>query len=108
MCGNVRIADHPTATRRTTPIRGTIRGCKHALGCCRYARQDPLVAYRRDSYDMFEAVLLKFQEDAVRFMFRRQILGADGQPVGAAPAPIASSRGPRPSPAPIRLSSTMQ
>jgi preprotein translocase subunit SecA len=50
-----------------------------------YAQQDPLVAYKRESYDMFEAMMLKFQEDTVRFLFRMQILGPDGQPVNAAP-----------------------
>jgi preprotein translocase subunit SecA len=30
---------------------------------------------------MFEAMMLKFQEDTVRFLFRMQILGPDGQPV---------------------------
>jgi preprotein translocase subunit SecA len=34
---------------------------------------------------MFEAMMLKFQEDTVRFLFRMQILGPDGQPVNAAP-----------------------
>jgi len=29
--------------------------------------------------------MLKFQEDTVRFLFRMQILGPDGQPVNAAP-----------------------
>ena len=50
-----------------------------------YAQQDPLVAYKRESFDMFEAMMLKFQEDTVRFLFRMQILGPDGQPVNAAP-----------------------
>jgi preprotein translocase subunit SecA len=52
-----------------------------------YAQQDPLVAYKRESYDMFEAMMLKFQEDTVRFLFRMQILGPDGQPMNAAPEP---------------------
>jgi preprotein translocase subunit SecA len=34
---------------------------------------------------MFEAMMLKFQEDTVRFLFRMQILGPDGRPVNAAP-----------------------
>jgi preprotein translocase subunit SecA len=34
---------------------------------------------------MFEAMMLKFQEDTVRFLFRMQIIGQDGQPVNAAP-----------------------
>jgi preprotein translocase subunit SecA len=43
------------------------------------------VEYKRESFDMFEAMMLKFQEDTVRFLFRMQILGPDGQPVSAAP-----------------------
>ena len=46
-----------------------------------------MVAYKRESYDMFEAMMLKFQEDTVRFLFRMQILGPDGQPINAAPEP---------------------
>ena len=58
---------------------------KEGISLRGYAQQDPLVAYKRDSYDMFEAMMLKFQEDTVRFLFRMQILGPDGQPVNAAP-----------------------
>jgi len=58
---------------------------KEGIGLRGYAQQDPLVAYKRESYDMFEAMMLKFQEDTVRFLFRMQILGPDGQPVNAAP-----------------------
>jgi preprotein translocase subunit SecA len=37
---------------------------------------------------MFEAMMMKFQEDTVRFLFRMQILGPDGQPLdGAVPQP---------------------
>ena len=60
---------------------------KEGIGLRGYAQQDPLVAYKRESFDMFEAMMLKFQEDTVRFLFRMQILGPDGQPVNAAPAP---------------------
>ena len=58
---------------------------KEGIGLRGYAQQDPLVAYKRESYDMFEAMMLKFQEDTVRFLFRMQILGSDGQPIDAAP-----------------------
>jgi len=58
---------------------------KEGIGLRGYAQQDPLVAYKRESYDMFEAMMFKFQEDTVRFLFRMQILGPDGQPVNAAP-----------------------
>jgi preprotein translocase subunit SecA len=52
---------------------------------------------------MFEAMMFKFQEDTVRFLFRMQILGPDGEPVDAAPRPrgevpkappVASAAGP--------------
>jgi preprotein translocase subunit SecA len=36
---------------------------------------------------MFEAMMLKFQEDTVRFLFRMQIIGPDGQPMDSAPRP---------------------
>jgi preprotein translocase subunit SecA len=58
---------------------------KEGIGLRGYAQKDPLVEYKSESYDMFEAMMLKFQEDTVRFLFRMQILGADGQPVDAAP-----------------------
>jgi preprotein translocase subunit SecA len=58
---------------------------KEGIGLRGYAQLDPLVEYKRESYEMFEAMMLKFQEDTVRFLFRMQILGADGQPVDAAP-----------------------
>ncbi|MGD0913088.1 MAG: preprotein translocase subunit SecA [Terracidiphilus sp.] len=60
---------------------------KEGIGLRGYAQQDPLVAYKRESYDMFEAMMTKFQEDTVRYLFRMQILGPDGQPVDAVPRP---------------------
>ena len=58
---------------------------KEGIGLRGYAQRDPLVEYKRESFDMFEAMMLKFQEDTVRFLFRMQIIGPDGQPVDAAP-----------------------
>ena len=55
---------------------------KEGIGLRGYAQQDPLVAYKRESFDMFTAMMDKFHEDTVRFLFRMQILGPDGQPVG--------------------------
>ena len=60
---------------------------KEGIGLRGYAQQDPLVAYKRESFDMFEAMMLKFQEDTARFLFRMQIVDADGRPVNAAPQP---------------------
>jgi len=69
---------------------------KEGIGLRGYAQQDPLVAYKRESFDLFEAMMLKFQEDTVRFLFRMQILGPDGQPVNAAPAPARRAVPPAP------------
>ncbi len=60
---------------------------KEGIGLRGYAQQDPLVAYKRESFDMFEAMMAKFQEDTVRFLFRMQILGPDGRPIDAPPEP---------------------
>ncbi|MFZ0340049.1 MAG: preprotein translocase subunit SecA, partial [Terracidiphilus sp.] len=65
---------------------------KEGINLRGYAQRDPLVEYKRESFDMFEAMMLKFQEDTVRFLFRMQILGPDGQPVTEAVQP----RGPVP------------
>jgi preprotein translocase subunit SecA len=71
---------------------------KEGIGLRGYAQQDPLVAYKRESYDMFEAMMFKFQEDTVRFLFRMQILGPDGQPAGGPPP---RPRGPVPPAPPV-------
>jgi preprotein translocase subunit SecA len=72
---------------------------KEGIGLRGYAQQDPLVAYKKESFALFEAMMVKFQEDTVRFLFRMQIIGEDGkpvqiprpnQPVPAAP-PVASA-----------------
>jgi preprotein translocase subunit SecA len=71
---------------------------KEGIGLRGYAQQDPLVAYKRESYDMFEAMMMKFQEDTARFLFRMQIIGPDGQPVNVeTPRP----RGPVPQAPPV-------
>ncbi|HEY1256148.1 MAG TPA: preprotein translocase subunit SecA [Terracidiphilus sp.] len=60
---------------------------KEGIHLRQYAQKDPLVEYKSESYDMFEAMMLKFQEDTVRFLFRMQILGPDGQPMDGPPRP---------------------
>jgi preprotein translocase subunit SecA len=53
---------------------------KEGIGLRGYAQQDPLVAYKKESFDMFEGMMERFQEDTVRFLFLMQIVGPDGQP----------------------------
>jgi preprotein translocase subunit SecA len=78
---------------------------KEGIGLRGYAQQDPLVAYKKESFEMFEAMMLRFQEDTARFLFRMQIVGPDGQPVTEAPKlerkvpaapPVASAAQPAP------------
>ena len=54
---------------------------KEGIGLRGYAQQDPLVAYKKESFDMFEAMMLRFQEDTARHLFRMQIIGPDGTPI---------------------------
>ena len=71
---------------------------KEGINLRGYAQKDPLVEYKRESFDMFEAMMLKFQEDTIRFLFRMQILGQDGEPLGSStPRP----RGPIPQAPPV-------
>ena len=54
---------------------------KEGIGLRGYAQQDPLVAYKKESFEIFEAMMMQFQEDTVRHLFRMQIIGPDGQPI---------------------------
>jgi preprotein translocase subunit SecA len=54
---------------------------KEGIGLRGYAQQDPLVAYKKESFEMFEAMMLRFQEDTARNLFRMQILAPDGTPI---------------------------
>jgi preprotein translocase subunit SecA len=54
---------------------------KEGIGLRGYGQQDPLVAYKKESFEMFEDMMGRFQEDTVRYLFLMQIVGPDGQPV---------------------------
>jgi preprotein translocase subunit SecA len=54
---------------------------KEGIGLRGYAQQDPLVAYKKESFEMFEAMMMRFQEDTCRNLFRMQILAPDGTPI---------------------------
>ena len=58
---------------------------KEGIGLRGYGQQDPLVAYKKESFDMFEAMMTRFQEDTVRFLFLMQIVGPDGRPITQLP-----------------------
>jgi preprotein translocase subunit SecA len=54
---------------------------KEGIGLRGYAQQDPLVAYKKESFEMFEAMMLEFQQNTVRHLFRMQIIGPDGNAI---------------------------
>jgi preprotein translocase subunit SecA len=64
---------------------------KEGIGLRGYGQHDPLVEYKRESFEMFEAMMQRFQEDTVRYLYLMQILerppdaGAGGPPRGGAP-----------------------
>jgi preprotein translocase subunit SecA len=69
---------------------------KEGIGLRGYAQQDPLVAYKKESFEMFEAMMLRFQEDTARHLFRMQIIGPDGTVIES----LEQARRPTASPAP--------
>jgi preprotein translocase subunit SecA len=58
---------------------------KEGIGLRGYGQKDPLVEYKRESFDMFEAMLQRFQEDTTRYLYLMQIIGrSDPGAIGAA------------------------
>ncbi len=53
---------------------------KEGIGLRGYAQHDPLVEYKRESFDMFEAMMQRFQEETVRYLYLMQVLGGRGEP----------------------------
>ena len=63
---------------------------REGIGLRGYGQHDPVVEYKRESFDMFEAMMKRFQEDTVRYLYLMQVLerpapGVAVQP-GAEPA----------------------
>jgi len=51
-----------------------------------YGQRDPLVEYKRESYDLFKAMWAGIQEDMVRAVFLYRHVPAEPRPVAPAPA----------------------
>jgi preprotein translocase subunit SecA len=67
---------------------------KEGIGLRGYAQQDPLVAYKKESFEMFEGMMMRFQEDTARHLFRMQIIGPDGQPIDPETVTIFTNQAP--------------
>ena len=78
---------------------------KEGIGLRGYGQHDPLVEYKRESFDMFEDMMRRFQEETVRYLYLMQILerppqsgpipggGPEGQgPEAGVPAIITGGR----------------
>jgi preprotein translocase subunit SecA len=59
---------------------------KEGIGLRGYGQHDPLVEYKRESFDMFEEMMQRFQEETVRYLYLMQILERPGEGGGAAGA----------------------
>ena len=60
---------------------------KEGIGLRGYGQHDPLVEYKKESFDMFEAMMQRFQEDTVRYLYLMQIL--ERPPDAGGPPPSA-------------------
>src|SRR6266498_2969929 len=58
---------------------------KEGTGLRSYGQKDPLVEYKRESFDMFEDMMRRFQEDTVRYLYLMQII-TRGEAGGVGPA----------------------
>ena len=68
---------------------------KEGIGLRGYGQHDPLVEYKKESFDMFEAMMKRFQEDTARYLYLMQILERppDAGP-GAPPPTVNAGQGP--------------
>jgi preprotein translocase subunit SecA len=62
---------------------------KEGIGLRGYGQHDPLVEYKRESFDMFEAMMQRFQEDTVRYLYLMQILERPPDQAAGGPPPVA-------------------
>ena len=67
---------------------------KEGIGLRGYGQKDPLIEYKRESFDLFQAMKERVDEEIVRYLWwLRPVLSEEGQPVARRPA----ARGERPS-----------
>ncbi len=54
---------------------------REGIGLRGYGQHDPLVEYKRESFDMFEAMMERFEEETVRYLYLMQVIEAPSRPV---------------------------
>ena len=76
---------------------------KEGIGLRGYGQHDPLVEYKRESFDMFEAMMQRFQEDTARHLYFMQVVGPNGEILsGTGPTPQVQEQLPAPQPAELQ------
>ncbi len=60
---------------------------KEGIGLRGYGQHDPLVEYKKESFEMFEAMMQRFQEDTARYLYLMQILERPQEPPPGGPPP---------------------
>jgi len=55
---------------------------KEGIGLRGYGQHDPLVEYKRESFEMFEAMMQRFQEETVRYLYLLQVIESGPPPSG--------------------------
>ncbi len=53
---------------------------REGIGLRGYGQHDPLVEYKRESFDMFEAMMERFEEETVRYLYLMQVIETPSQP----------------------------
>jgi preprotein translocase subunit SecA len=61
---------------------------REGIGLRGYGQHDPLVEYKRESFEMFEAMMERFEEETVRYLYLMQVIEAPSRP---APQPTIES-----------------
>ena len=49
---------------------------KEGIGLRGYGQHDPVVEYKRESFEMFEQMMTRFQEETVRYLYLMQVIDA--------------------------------
>jgi preprotein translocase subunit SecA len=77
---------------------------KEGIGLRGYGQHDPLVEYKRESFNLFEEMMQHFEEETVRYLYMMRIVDENGDEIGV-PAP--AGRGPQRRP-PVAPEATLE
>ncbi len=61
---------------------------REGIGLRGYGQHDPLVEYKRESFDMFEAMMERFEEETVRYLYLMQVIEAPRPAPQIAASPV--------------------